>query len=523
MKKIISILIIAVMVFSLAACSGGKETEAPEVETTDRGNSEIESAEKDTGETETDAPDTEVPETDESETEAPETESETDIPQTDPAESDKYIGFWAADRAMMGIGKDPFTEDGNWYKVYIQWSDSVGEYTIWAYDAYYDGEALVTFETGKRFRYTLLEDGDTYDKKVIFEDGAAKFEMDENGKITWTDFKEESDRIVTFERDSSYTTKVPSPTEIRSEFFEEIADLNEGEAGTALKLADGAYDALSFGMGYDVWSFDQTEFKANVAKAWADLTEEQRTGFAANIKGVAELIEKCREDWDANKGVFEDAGKAGEMMVLLDCPLATLAWDEVIEAASEAAVHSGPDEATEGEEYIGMWQSDRISLLLGKDYTKNEEAEPVYMVYIVWSSSADTTTTWAYDCYFDGEALVSNETGVKTNFVYSEENDIFDRQIVFEDGATSLVLGEDGKLTWTDYKEEPGQNEKVFEKIYGIMEAPDPEDLADDFFRGVAEIDDASAGSSLKLADGTYKALQFALEETICLGRQDEL
>ena len=86
----------------------------------------------------------------------------------------------------------------------------------------------------------------------------------------------------------------------------------------------------------------------------------------------------------------------------------------------------------------------------------------------VWITSADGATEWDYCCLFDEtqKTLVSWEepTNVKTEITIDEEGSEIGRNEVYSDGKAVFALNSNGKLIWTDEKEDAGAG-FAFEKI----------------------------------------------------------
>ncbi len=111
---------------------------------------------------------------------------------------DAFVGEWQADRA--GITITP-SEDGYLCRVY--WSSSASERSEWEYFCWFDGEYLASVETGTRRDLVYGSDGQVISSTLVFSDGAAAFRFNEDGKLTWTDFKTDENNLE-FER-------LPSP------------------------------------------------------------------------------------------------------------------------------------------------------------------------------------------------------------------------------------------------------------------------------------------------------------------------
>ena len=144
------------------------------------------------------------------------------------------------------------------------------------------------------------------------------------------------------------------------------------------------------------------------------------------------------------------------MLAVTMCACASKKTEPKEESSAEESMEevSTEEESFEpkgsGDEFLGIWECDRASIEIT---AKGDE----YHCLIHWGSSATEATTWEYDCYFDGRNIVSNEVGVKTNMTW-DENEVETDEVVYTDGAMSLSLSDDRKLTWTDYKEDAGKD-----------------------------------------------------------------
>ncbi|MBR4896081.1 MAG: hypothetical protein IKZ41_06610, partial [Clostridia bacterium] len=57
------------------------------------------------------------------------------------------------------------------------------------YFCWFDGEALASVENGTRKDLVYGSDGQVAKTTVVFTDGAAAFRFNDDGKLTWIDFK----------------------------------------------------------------------------------------------------------------------------------------------------------------------------------------------------------------------------------------------------------------------------------------------------------------------------------------------
>lgn len=118
----------------------------------------------------------------------------------------------------------------------------------------------------------------------------------------------------------------------------------------------------------------------------------------------------------------------------------------------------------ESEEYVGTWFVDDYIL----EITHMENEASLFRCVVTQYTEARKGVCWTYeDCSYDdvGKALASLEIGVKINVVFDEDYGIAASEQVFDDGAAAFKLNEDGTLTWTDFKETPGENELAFKRL----------------------------------------------------------
>ena len=238
-------------------------------------------------------------------------------------ESEAYTGTWYTDDFILEIA--PSEVDENLFVCVITRYAEENRGVQWTYDTCSWDEvsnALTSPETGVKLDVTFDDDSEVADSVTVFEDGAAAFALNEDGTLTWTDFKETPDE---------------------------------------------------------------------------------------------------------NEMVFRKVtGDIGN-------PVAA---------------------------YEGRWVSDRAELVI-------EDLDDVVTCTVRWADSASEVTEWIYEgCLYDEitDGLTTFETGIKVKNTYNEQGEVAASEEIFNDGAASFVINEDGTLTWTDFKETPGENEITFER-----------------------------------------------------------
>ncbi len=172
-------------------------------------------------------------------------------------------------------------------------------------------------------------------------------------------------------------------------------------------------------------------------------------------------------DEEAPLGEAAVAGTTGSFTFVGDPGNPLLSWvddqkqDEVIfEPVDAASVADAEDAEDPVAPYLGRWVSDRITLEM-------EGREDGAACTIRWPNSAFDVTEWTYDsCMYDevADELNTMEIGVKSVVTYGEGGVVESSEVLYDDGAASFALDDEGRLVWTDYKETPGENTHVFER-----------------------------------------------------------
>ena len=174
--------------------------------------------------------------------------------------------------------------------------------------------------------------------------------------------------------------------------------------------------------------------------------------------------------YDYDEGTYYVIPVGSSAYFLLDVPAgedgdAILARIELMNqndyyASMAPEQEEGADDDIPEAGFEGEWVAGRALLTI-------EELDDVFYCTVDWGSSATESSNWQYECSYDdvSGALSSVENGVRRNLTYGEDGEIAKEEVVFEDGAASFTLNDDGTLTWTNFKETPGQNETVFERM----------------------------------------------------------
>ena len=141
----------------------------------------------------------------------------------------------------------------------------------------------------------------------------------------------------------------------------------------------------------------------------------------------------------------------------------------------QAFAEPNPDDYTyypESEASVGTWYVDDYIL----EINHMDGAKTLFNCTVTrYDADGVTGERWSYDyCAYDdiGNALSCEQTGVKTNLTFDEYYEIANTETVYEDGVASFKLSDDGKMVWTDYKQDPGKEDMTFEKVQADDENP---------------------------------------------------
>ena len=227
-------------------------------------------------------------------------------------DGDDYLGTWVSGRAELVI--TPNETEG--YDCVIHWGSSATEMSEWTYTGcFYDevSEGLNSFENGVRRDYTLSKEGEEESFVEVFTDGAASFMIDEDGDLSWTDFKvypdEEPVLFTRVELTDALESAVPSPDAFAGEFFRMIGG---ADASDEAQLALAAARAVLFAVEHEMWAPDVEATRANMLEAWNGLTDDERAAFDGNFMEVTRRIDAAIEDWEGNSAAFIAADELAE-------------------------------------------------------------------------------------------------------------------------------------------------------------------------------------------------------------------
>ena len=234
-----------------------------------------------------------------------------------------FFGTWqdeTSQRAMMTIA--PATSYGD-AAVKIHWGSSAFEAAEWTMYAAFDAQTgSLNYSEGSMAIVTAAEDGTlAVDEQWSGSEGA--FTFDGDGKLLWTDSKEERSAEMRFVR---LPAAPLTEEQFTDEYFHVIGGYAVGTAGSSIAMARAACDAMQFAESHDFLSQDVDAMRDVMLRAWENLTQEERDAFDENFMDVVALLDSAMEEYAELPGVFEDAGVRAEMQELANSDYARGCW-----------------------------------------------------------------------------------------------------------------------------------------------------------------------------------------------------
>ena len=238
---------------------------------------------------------------------------------------DAFAGLWAdpaigrAELSVMPVDPRDAGEDSRQYDIWLTWSGSAFERGVWTMTARLEDGALV-YTGGRHTDVTFTEDGGVESEALLWEDAEGRFTLSEDGRLLWTDSREETAADFRFERQQSFA---PTAEALQENVVTPVADLETGTAGASLKLALTACDVARFASENLLWNADPDALKENLHTA---LDGDARSRFEENWPAVAELLDAAFENDVDVAGAFDDAGAGDAMAAMAADPGARQSW-----------------------------------------------------------------------------------------------------------------------------------------------------------------------------------------------------
>lgn len=233
------------------------------------------------------------------------------------------FGTWqdeTSQRAMMTIAPSVSYGDA---AVKIHWGGSAFEAAEWTMYAAFDAQTgSLDYSEGSMANVTAAEDGTlTVDEQWSGSEGT--FTLDEDGKLLWTDSKEERSAEMRFVR---LPAAPLTEEQFTDEYFRVIGGYAVGTAGSSMAMAKAACDAMHFADNHDFLAQDVDAMRDVMLRAWENLSQEERDAFDENFMDVVALLDSAMEEYAELPGVFEDAGVRAQMQELVNSDYARGCW-----------------------------------------------------------------------------------------------------------------------------------------------------------------------------------------------------
>ena len=235
-----------------------------------------------------------------------------------------FVGMWndlTSKRATMTVMS---SAEYPYYDVVIRWADGVSSATEWMMKASFDEvNGWLVYDSGSMAVVTYDGNGKgTAEEK--WADGKGFFKFVDGGLIHWEDTRE--DRSTEFSFDKA-AVPVPTAEDLAEGFFKVIGGIETGTAGASLKQAAAIAEVMGFASRNNIWAADNATLRTNILAAWNSLTADEQAAFDGNFISVLTAARNAKEDWDGNKGVYEDAGVAETMEGFLANRGPWLSWE----------------------------------------------------------------------------------------------------------------------------------------------------------------------------------------------------
>ena len=240
------------------------------------------------------------------------------------AGAQSFVGRWSdltSQRANMTVMS---SEEYPYFDITIHWADGADSATEWTMKASWDETSgRLNYENGKKAAMTYDENGKGTGEE-LWADAEGSFFWSSTGILMWYDSREEKSTDFRFDL---AVTAVPTAEELAEGFFKVIGGIETGTAGASLKQAAAIAEVMGFASRNTIWAADNATLRTNILAAWNSLTADEQAAFDGNFISVLTAARSAKEDWDGNRGVYEDAGAAETMEGFLANRGSWLSWE----------------------------------------------------------------------------------------------------------------------------------------------------------------------------------------------------
>ena len=260
------------------------------------------------------------------ETEAPaETPAAAETPETAAAEAFDFIGNWqdeTSQRAWLRVA--PSSADTEKLAVRVNWGSSAWDTARWTMTGSIDpATGRLEYSDGALAHLRHDDAGALVSEEMQWEGSAGAFWVDETGILRWTDDHEAQSEGFACVRSEP---EVPGVEELAEDYFRMLGGYHQGVSGASLAKAQAAYTAVRFASWRSLNAVDPALLRANLLAAWESLSGEEQAAFDGNFMDVVLLLDEALADYEANRGLFDNAGVGGAMAELAEDEIARADW-----------------------------------------------------------------------------------------------------------------------------------------------------------------------------------------------------
>ena len=126
--------------------------------------------------------------------------------------------------------------------------------------------------------------------------------------------------------------RLPDGATFAETYLRPVAELERGTAGSSLVLAQVTASVLRDAYDNELWLADSEELRAKLQEGWESLSDEERARFEENFPSLQDLAERFFENYEEERGRFEDAGAAETVEGLLEDDTAQWSWESLRDA-----------------------------------------------------------------------------------------------------------------------------------------------------------------------------------------------
>ena len=119
----------------------------------------------------------------------------------------------------------------------------------------------------------------------------------------------------------------PAPQSLADEYFRVTVSYHPAVAGSSLARARVACSLFRYAADNELRSADIPTLRENMLVAWESLSDQERSAFDGNFMEVVTLLASCKDDWEGNRGLFDDAGVGEQMAALIVKPENWESWE----------------------------------------------------------------------------------------------------------------------------------------------------------------------------------------------------